>query len=582
MTTLGQPTEPISSTDVEEALKRTLAAESFANAPSLAAFLAFIVRETLEGRGDRLKAYTIAVGALDRSADFDPNENPLVRVQARRLRAALDRYRLGQGRDAPVHIELPIGSYVPVFTRGDAPPVAPPAVAAVAPHFPPLRALVAAALVGLALLAALLGDRWTAANAPQAPAAVTAMPPSPATASREGKDVGRVLPLLVVEIDVRHPVPPDFDAELYRRRLEDFAQRFDDTIVVTRRAPTPPLPAGQPVYVLQFAVVRDGGSTNAFHQLVHAADHRVLRSGALRLGELRPRTPPEDARLAPPLDEDLALVRDVVEVAGTIGRDLQRLGDLSPELRCLSLAWVDLVDASSRQRAETRRCLEAAVANNPRLVSALTLLATTIALDGIGQDPDEAKQSYDRAADLLLRANRLAPASAAPLRNLSLLRTLEGDFEAAALTGRRALDANPDDLAAVAGYGALMARTGEYERARLLLSRVVSEDPAAPKWVQFHAFLALNALGRTQEADDRVVFFEGTRAPLHLTAMVLRASRRGDAAGAAEAMADLRRLAPEIDTDPLAMLRRRGLAEPVARRLLEDLWAAGLPTPTKR
>ena len=569
MMTLRHASDPVSPAEVEEALARILAAEPFVNAPSLAAFLGFIVHETLAGRADRLKAYTIAVGALDRSTDFDPNENPLVRVQARRLRAALDRYRLGEGRDAPVHIELPIGSYVPVFTRAAAPATAPPLPPA-ASHFPVVRAVVTAALVGLALFAALLGDRWTAPAPNSVPPAVSA------PASREGKDVGRVLPLLVVEIDVRPPVPPDFDAELYRRRLEDFAQRFDDTIVVTRRAPTPPLPAGQPVYVLHFAVARDGGSTNAFHQLVHAADHRVLRSGAMRLRDTRPRTPPEDARLAPPLDEDLALVRDIVEVGGTIGRDLQHLTDLSPELRCLSRAWVDLVDVSADQRAETRRCLEAAVAANPRLVPALTLLGTGIALDSIAQPPGEAKRSSDRAAELLLSANRLAPAASAPLRNLSHIRALEGDFEAATLAGRRALDANPDDLAAIAAYGSLMARIGEYERANFLLSRVVSENPAAPKWVQFHAFLALNALGRTQDADDRVAFFEGTRSPLHLTAVVLRAHRRGDVEATAEAIAELRRLAPEVDTDPVGMLRRRGLTEPVARRLLQDLTGTGL------
>jgi hypothetical protein len=117
MTTLRQAPESIGSADVEHALRRVLASDPFVNAPALAAFLNFIVRETLAGREDRIKAYTIAVGALDRPPDFDPNENPLVRVQARRLRAALDRYHLTDGRDAPLRIELPIGSYVPLFVR---------------------------------------------------------------------------------------------------------------------------------------------------------------------------------------------------------------------------------------------------------------------------------------------------------------------------------------------------------------------------------------------------------------------------------------------------------------------------------
>ncbi len=73
-------------------LGRILASEPFAASPMLASFLRYVVEETIAGRGDRLKAYTIAIGALERSDDFDPNDNPLVRVQARRLRQALDWY----------------------------------------------------------------------------------------------------------------------------------------------------------------------------------------------------------------------------------------------------------------------------------------------------------------------------------------------------------------------------------------------------------------------------------------------------------------------------------------------------------
>jgi adenylate cyclase len=78
-------------------------------------FLAFIVEEALAGRGEALTQGTIATRVFDRKDDFDPVVDPIVRIQAGRLRRSLERYYLLSGRSDPVRIELPKGSYVPVF-----------------------------------------------------------------------------------------------------------------------------------------------------------------------------------------------------------------------------------------------------------------------------------------------------------------------------------------------------------------------------------------------------------------------------------------------------------------------------------
>jgi hypothetical protein len=83
-------------------------------------FLIFIVDETLAGRGDRLKAYTIATDALGRDANFDPQTDPIVRVEAGRLRRALEQYYAHDGRDDPIIIELPLGGYIPEFRANTA------------------------------------------------------------------------------------------------------------------------------------------------------------------------------------------------------------------------------------------------------------------------------------------------------------------------------------------------------------------------------------------------------------------------------------------------------------------------------
>lgn len=101
--------------DCRAALDRVMASTPFEAAPRLSAFLRFVVEAALDGHGHTVKAYTVAVQAFGRSADFDPATDAIVRVEARRLRAALDRYYVGAGDEDPLLITIPRGSYVPQF-----------------------------------------------------------------------------------------------------------------------------------------------------------------------------------------------------------------------------------------------------------------------------------------------------------------------------------------------------------------------------------------------------------------------------------------------------------------------------------
>jgi len=106
--------------DIRRELNRIINSSSFRDAYRLTSFLSFIVEMTLMGHSKKLKAYTIAVEALDRGADFDPQVDPIVRVEAVRLRQALARYYSGAGRDDPLLIEVSRGSYVPAFRHRNA------------------------------------------------------------------------------------------------------------------------------------------------------------------------------------------------------------------------------------------------------------------------------------------------------------------------------------------------------------------------------------------------------------------------------------------------------------------------------
>jgi hypothetical protein len=107
----GNPTHD----EVRAALDRVIESEVLRGSPKLIAFFRFVVEATLRGEGHRIKAYAIAVEALGRGEDFDPNIDPIVRVEAGRLRRALKGYYAGVGAVDPVLIEIPLGHYVPEF-----------------------------------------------------------------------------------------------------------------------------------------------------------------------------------------------------------------------------------------------------------------------------------------------------------------------------------------------------------------------------------------------------------------------------------------------------------------------------------
>jgi hypothetical protein len=103
--------------DIRRELDRIAGSAIFRASLRLTSFLTFVVEAALAGHSDTIKAYTIAVEALGRSPSFDPQADPIVRVEAGRLRHALARYYAEAGRDDPLTIDVPRGTYVPAFHR---------------------------------------------------------------------------------------------------------------------------------------------------------------------------------------------------------------------------------------------------------------------------------------------------------------------------------------------------------------------------------------------------------------------------------------------------------------------------------
>ena len=100
---------------IEEQLHRILSSPEFDATERQKKFLLFVTQMFLEGRADEIKGYTVATDVFGRKTDFDPSTDPIVSVEARRLRRALEHYYLTAGRRDRVRITIPKGGYVPSF-----------------------------------------------------------------------------------------------------------------------------------------------------------------------------------------------------------------------------------------------------------------------------------------------------------------------------------------------------------------------------------------------------------------------------------------------------------------------------------
>jgi serine/threonine-protein kinase len=124
------PTQLQADDAVREQLERILSSPTFQQGDKLKRFLKFIVLEALAGRRHELKEYVIGVQVFGKEDTFDPRTDPIVRVQARRLRAKIVRYYREEGRADETIIELPKGGYAPVFKQRDTPVLVKRSVAA--------------------------------------------------------------------------------------------------------------------------------------------------------------------------------------------------------------------------------------------------------------------------------------------------------------------------------------------------------------------------------------------------------------------------------------------------------------------
>src|SRR5437868_1325058 len=162
---MAEPTASIIEPDeVRQALERLLGSKHFVNAHKKQKFLRLICDYYLEGRAQELNEHILGYDVFGRDNSYNPSNDPIVRVFAHEIRKKLEAYYANEGANDPVRLEIPAGSYQPVFTRQLPEPASEIAEATLPPTEPealPARrrgsyGKLVAGLIGLSLLVAVL------------------------------------------------------------------------------------------------------------------------------------------------------------------------------------------------------------------------------------------------------------------------------------------------------------------------------------------------------------------------------------------------------------------------------------------
>jgi len=163
----------ISLFEKREELHRILASKYLANSPKKSRFLEFVSEQTFLGNGDKLNEYLIGVEVYERGVDFNPQRDPIVRVQALEIRRLLKKYYEEDGKSSPIRMDLPSGHYIPIFNRNAEQEAIPDELQTLAPPVKPSsnRLLVAVTVIlgalCLTLASLLIVSNWSSRRSAQ-------------------------------------------------------------------------------------------------------------------------------------------------------------------------------------------------------------------------------------------------------------------------------------------------------------------------------------------------------------------------------------------------------------------------------
>jgi TolB-like protein len=578
----GEPIRP-SPEVVREELEAVIASAEFGASDRLKSFLRFVVEEALAGRAERLKAFTIAVEVFGRDpGSFDPQIDPVVRMEAGKLRRRLERYYLGVGRSDPVRIEIPKGAYAPTFNLQRNGETAAGAVVdrdpfvRVRPSKRGLWALGALALAGLVLLSTI----WLRSEVPIQQAAAE----RPAPQQR-----GPAIIVLPFEDLSEHGAGNVFAGGLTEELISNL-MRFGELRLYSSYASFLEKPTADPVelslrldvgYVVKGSVRRDAERVRLTVHLIKAQTGQYLWTQTYDRALSPENVLAAQEQLAADLASQLAQPYGIINgVTADFFR--QQRPETLFAYDCVLRAFDYQRTLGPEKHAATRACLEEAVRRDPRYADAWALLAF-IYLDeyrygGYGPGP-YAPAALAQALSMARHAVELDESSVHGLLALSTVQFYRREFAEADEINRHVLALYSTNPWVLGQIGWRVAFAGNWDEGIALVRQAIDRSIKAP-WF-FHMFIAFDHYRRGDYqaalAEAEPIEGEGTvQLPVLVAAIYGELGNKDEAQHALDrAMA----LNPIFLADPRAAMRRHNTPEDLIEKIVDGLIKAGLEIP---
>ncbi|MBY3038805.1 tetratricopeptide repeat protein [Rhizobium laguerreae] len=527
------------------------------------AFLRYIIDARFEGRSDAIKAYSIAVDVFNRPASFDPSSDPIVRIEATRLRETLQKY-YDQIADEPgARLDIPRGRYVPVFVeRGQPPchdeegelqevglPAEEPTQAALRPVSGNWRHLVmgGAAFLAVSLAAGLAYD----AASPKLPDTQKPFVALSMNASEQDKAAGEaVTEDLAVSLARFGTVRLHSEAAVSSSSRDEVKQSF---------------------YKIRMRYAEDESSISLWWQVSDAAsgeavwtdEERRTVAAASRDDAMRDLVFAVSRRLARPAGIINAIELRRILPASTTGNVCVLRGEFAVEQR----------DAAGLKAA--RSCLIATIAADPSDADAMATLARVYVWIGRATGDDS---YFGRGLELANRAATLAPSSPrAALAQLGVQYQL-GQNEISIAAGRRGVSFNPENADLVAKLSMVVFLTGHWDDGVHLARQAVEIAGQPIRDASFVLILDEYRQGRYTEA---VFLARQVAAPDTPTTVLKLAAiaRLGDRPVTEQEIAAARLQHPDLDQTVAAMFSGARYDSNLRDVLRAGILEAGLKMP---
>lgn len=473
---------------ITAAAQRVASSERFASSPVLKKIFLYIIDEELAGRGGNIKALAIAWDVLEKPRDFDPQNDPIVRVNLGRLRAVLAEYYSDEGKDDPLRISIPKGAYRPEFTSREELEISEPQTKITDPEIyagenltPSFRkAFIPLMLTGLVLLAGavtlgyLLNDLL---NRPEDKIITSSV------------EKGAQIPIVEItefigfgDIGNKQAV-----AALRQQMIVDLS-RFKNIVVRTLDAaaidmPDTELEPMRNTYRLEGNILDDDGNYHISLVLTDRKTNDVVWSDHMHLGE--------EGRL--PFDElHRRLAKIAIELADGMGiihrREIAKLQDRLQHEELITLSSYECV-LSFHAFIRTRDESDEELASNclAEFVETDTDDASVWAAWAYLQFLNWAKGDEDVTIDVTLAAIRKAvqldPSDAENFRYLAVSLMTAGQLDASLEAYNHSIELNPNQAYLQAALGWHQILAGDWELGLDQIKYAMDETGTPPSWM---------------------------------------------------------------------------------------------------